>query len=109
MKQTNTETAKRFSDFASKDDEPIFPDAERIEFEKVLNKEVKFLEIKELQSQYEKGKYVVVKAEDQGFMISFGISGVIAEQLLHYNQELPFLAKIVQKKSKSGRRYYSLE
>ena len=94
-------TFPKFSEFAQ-EEKPL--DGEKMSIDAVLNKEILILGFKTGQSKFKEGRYTTVQFELDGVRhVFFTGSQVIADQLLKYEANLPFLAT-VQKIN----RYYTL-
>ena len=97
---------EKFSDFGIQ--EPIYPDTERKSVEELKGKEIMIKECNFLPSSFG-GDFVVVLFEMGGKDYSTAIgSKVIVDQLKRFKGKLPFLATIMEKKSKDGRMYQIL-
>jgi len=100
--------AKRFSD--EYPSEAQF-DAEKVDFDKILNKEITILDVAELTGDY--GQFIVVLAQLEDKQIQFASgSQVIVPKLLRVKKDknFPIIAKIVERKSEeSKRKYYDIE
>ena len=96
---------KRFSDFAKKQSQLS---GEKLPIESVLNKEVYVKGFRRAKSKYpknESGQYLTIQVEiDDKEHVIFTSSGVLLNQSIDYENELPFLAKIVR-----INKYYSFE
>lgn len=98
--------AKKFSDIAKED--VAFPNAKYIEDKmEIRNKVMTIKDSKEVTG--EKGTYSIVLAELDKKEISFTIGGVVSTQLVKFKTKMPFEAKIIEKKGKNGRLYFTFE
>lgn len=93
------------TDFKEKKNEPIFPNAEQVKFDTLLNKVFVLKEYKTLVG--DKGDFLVVLAEMDGKAISFATSSdAIVKHIKENVNSFPMRVKAIEKKSKNGRMYF---
>jgi len=86
---------KKFSDFSTEESHPT---GDKIKIEEILGKEIEVTGYRISESQYKKTSsnnvltlQFVINGENR---ILFTGSGVLAEQIVKYKDEIPFMAKI---------------
>ena len=97
---------KKFSEVAKED--VAFPNARYIENkDEIKGKTLIIKDSKEIEG--DKGVFSAVLANLDGKDITFTIGGVVSTQLVKYKAKMPFEAKIIEKKGKNGRLYFTFE
>lgn len=98
---------KNLSEFEKKD--KLYPDIEQIDSHVLVGRTIEIQEVKFLPSTFG-GEFAVLKINlPEGTRTCSMGSKAIVEKLKKFQAELPFCAKVVEHKSKEGRKYLSLE